>query len=100
LAYSEAHAFQLARSIISNLGTKSYYQENCHNRIEPEEPLYCQDELNGIISVDHKKNINMKSVLARILDGSRFHEFKERYGSTLITGYGHLYGHPVGIVAN
>ena len=42
----------------------------------------------------------MKAVLARVLDGSRFHEFKERYGKTLITGFGHLYGHPVGIVAN
>lgn len=42
----------------------------------------------------------MKAVLARTLDGSRFHEFKERYGTTLLTGYGHLYGHPVGIVAN
>ena len=42
----------------------------------------------------------MRHVLGRILDGSRFHEFKERYGNTLITGYGHLYGHPVGIVAN
>jgi 3-methylcrotonyl-CoA carboxylase beta subunit len=50
--------------------------------------------------VDHKKSINVKAVLTRILDGSRFHEFKERYGSTLITGFGHLYGHPVGIVAN
>lgn len=42
----------------------------------------------------------MRAVLARILDGSRFHEFKERYGPTLITGFGHLYGQPVGIVAN
>lgn len=42
----------------------------------------------------------MRTVLSRILDGSKFHEFKERYGTTLITGYGHLYGHPVGIVAN
>jgi 3-methylcrotonyl-CoA carboxylase beta subunit len=66
----------------------------------PEEPLYSVDELNGIISCDHKRNINMKAVLARVLDGSRFHEFKERYGPTLLTGFGHLYGHPVGIVAN
>lgn len=50
--------------------------------------------------MDHKRNINMKAVLARVLDGSRFHEFKERYGTTLLTGFGHLYGHPVGIVAN
>jgi 3-methylcrotonyl-CoA carboxylase beta subunit len=42
----------------------------------------------------------MKQVLARVLDGSRFHEFKEHYGNTLLTGYGHLYGYPVGIVAN
>jgi 3-methylcrotonyl-CoA carboxylase beta subunit len=66
----------------------------------PEEPLYSADELNGIISVDHKRKINMKAVLARVLDGSRFHEFKERYGPTLLTGFGHLYGHPDGIVAN
>ncbi|CDW84536.1 methylcrotonoyl-carboxylase [Stylonychia lemnae] len=100
IAYNEAHAFQLARSILSNIGTKSYYLDNSHNRIAPEEPLYSQDELNGIISVDHKRNISMKGVLGRVLDGSRFHEFKERYGSSLLTGFGHLYGHPVGIVAN
>jgi 3-methylcrotonyl-CoA carboxylase beta subunit len=75
-------------------------RENSHNKLTPEEPLYSADELNGIISVDHKRNINMKAVLARVLDGSRFHEFKERYGTTLLTGFGHLYGHPVGIVAN
>ena len=100
LAYSEAHSIQLARSIVSNLSTRSYYKENSHNRVLPEEPLFPAHELNGIISVDHKRNINMKAVLARVLDGSRFHEFKERYGPTLLTGFGHLYGHPVGIVAN
>ncbi len=100
LAYNEQHAFQKARSILANIGTKSYYLENSHNRIAPEEPLYSSDDLNGLISVDHKRNINIRSVLARILDGSRFHEFKERYGTTLVTGFGHLYGHPVGIVSN
>lgn len=85
---------------MSNLSTKSYYTENSYNKLMAEEPLYDADELNGIISVDHKRNINMKAVLARVLDGSRFHEFKERYGTTLLTGFGHLYGHPVGIVAN
>lgn len=100
LAYNENHAFQLARSILSNISTKTYYLENSHNRIAPEDPLYDADELNGIIAVDHKRNISIKGVLGRVLDGSRFHEFKERYGSTLVTGFGHLYGHPVGIVAN
>ena len=100
IAKNETHAFQLARSILSNIGTKSYYLDNSHNRLAPEDPLYSQDELNGIIAVDHKRTISIKGVLGRVLDGSRFHEFKEKYGSTLVTGFGHLYGHPVGIVAN
>lgn len=58
------------------------------------------DELNGIISVDHKQPVDVYKVLGRLLDGSRFHEFKERFGSSLITGWGNLYGHSVGIVAN
>ena len=82
------------------MGVKSYLKENSHNKIKIEQPLFSQDELNGIISVDHKRNFSMTDVLGRILDGSRFHEFKERYGKTLITGFGYLYGHPVGIVAN
>lgn len=85
---------------MANLSTKSYLRENSHNKIFAEEPLFNAQELNGIIPVDHKRNLNMKAVLGRVLDGSRFHEFKERYGSTLLTGFGHLYGHPVGIVAN
>lgn len=66
----------------------------------PEAPLYPVEDLNGIIPVDHQKPLDMHAVLSRTLDGSRFHEFKENYGKTLITGFGHLYGHPVGIVAN
>lgn len=100
IAMNEPHAFQISRSIIANLGVKNYYSENCHNRVAPEDPLFAADELNGVISVDHKRNFSMRDVLGRVLDGSRFHEFKERYGTSLITGYGHLYGHPVGIVAN
>jgi len=100
LAQSEQHAFQIARSIVANLGVKNYLTENKHNRVRPEEPLFDADELNGIIPVDHKKPLNMYHVLARVLDGSRFHEFKERYGTSLITGFGQLYGYPVGIVAN
>ena len=68
--------------------------------IMPQEPIFNTDELTGIISVDHKRKFMMKDVLGRVLDGSRFHEFKERYGSSLVTGFGHLYGQPVGIVGN
>ena len=83
-----------------NLGTETHFKANCHNKIRPEEPLYDADELNGIISVDHKRPFSMKAVLGRVLDGSRFHEFKAKFGPSLLTGFGHLYGHPVGIVAN
>lgn len=79
---------------------KSYRNENAHNKIMVQDPLFDADELNGIISVDHKRKFAAKDVLGRVLDGSRFHEFKERYGPTLVTGFGHLYGQPVGIVAN
>ena len=100
LAYNELHAIQLARSIVQNLSTTNSFAENTRNMIKPEEPLYPKEDLNGIIPVDHKKPFDMYAVLSRVLDGSRFHEFKEHYGNTLITGFGHLYGHPVGIVAN
>jgi acetyl-CoA carboxylase carboxyltransferase component len=60
LAFNEAHAFQMTRSIIANLGTKSYLHENSFNKILPEEPLFDQEELNGIISIDHKKTFSMK----------------------------------------
>jgi 3-methylcrotonyl-CoA carboxylase beta subunit len=70
------------------------------NRIAVEEPLYDPAELDGIIPLNYTKQFDMKKVLARLLDGSRFHEFKERYGSSLLTGFGHLYGYPVGIVSN
>jgi 3-methylcrotonyl-CoA carboxylase beta subunit len=80
---------------------KNSLKENQQNRKKPEEPLFPADELNGIISVDFaKRPFSMHQVLGRVLDGSRFHEFKERYGPTLITGWGNLYGYPVGIVAN
>ena len=80
LAINEQHAFQLARSIVSNLSVKGYQSENSHNKIHINDPLFDQDELNGIISVDHKRKFAMRDVLGRVLDGSRFHEFKERYG--------------------
>jgi 3-methylcrotonyl-CoA carboxylase beta subunit len=100
-AVNEKHGLKLARDIISNLNVKSYLEENSHNRIDSEEPIYDQEELNGILTTNfHRQSIDVKKVLARVLDGSKFHEFKEKYGSTLVTGFGRLYGYPVGIVAN
>ena len=100
LAQNETHAIQIARSICSNLNMKSYLKENSEKMIQPQKPLFDTDELNGIIPTDPKKKFNMYAVMSRLLDGSRFHEFKQRYGTTLITGFGHLHGNPVGIVAN
>lgn len=100
-AINETHGLKIARDIVANLSTKSFIQENSHNRIESEEPIFDPEELNGILTVDfNRQSIDVKKVLARILDGSKFHEFKEKYGSTLVCGYGRLYGYPVGVVAN
>lgn len=100
-AVNEAHGLKLVRDIVGNLSIKSYLEENSHNRVDVEDPLFDSDELNGILTTNFtKQKVDVKKVLARILDGSKFHEFKERYGSTLVCGYGRLYGYPVGIVAN
>ena len=65
--------------------------------LEPKWPL---DDIYGIVGTDLKKSFDVRQVIARIVDGSRFSEFKAQYGSTLVTGFAHLYGHPIGIVAN
>ncbi|CAG8560206.1 6874_t:CDS:10 [Diversispora eburnea] len=66
----------------------------------PEEPLYSPTELGGIVGDNLRKSFDVRNVIARIVDGSRFKEFKELYGTTLVTGFAHIYGYPVGIVAN
>jgi 3-methylcrotonyl-CoA carboxylase beta subunit len=69
--------------------------------LEPsEEPLYDPQELYGVIPADTRKPYDVREVIARIVDGSRFDEFKARYGSTLVTGFARLHGMPIGIVAN
>ncbi|NIJ70091.1 carboxyl transferase domain-containing protein [Xanthomonas sp. 60] len=66
----------------------------------PEEPLYPAEELYGVIPADTRKPFDVREVIARLVDGSRLDEFKPRYGSTLVTGFAHLHGYPVGIIAN
>jgi 3-methylcrotonyl-CoA carboxylase beta subunit len=97
LADNDAHALLLARRIVGNF-----------NRVKPvtvkldaaEEPLYDPREIYGIIPRDTRKPYDVREVIARVVDGSRFDEFKPRYGTTLVTGFARLYGMPVGIVAN
>ena len=97
LAESDAHALSIARRIVANLN----WQKPCGLDIAaPEEPLYDPAELWGIIPTDSRKPFDVREVIARLVDGSRFDEFKARYGTTLVTGFARLHGYPVGIVAN
>lgn len=96
-AENDRHALELARSAIKYLNrTKpdSLVREDCRP------PLYAAQELNGIVTPDLKKPFEVREIIARIVDGSDFDEFKALYGSTLVTGFAHLYGFPVGIIAN
>jgi 3-methylcrotonyl-CoA carboxylase beta subunit len=97
LAQNDAHALGIARSIVGNL-----------NRVktptlalkEPLPPRYDPQSVYGVIPVDTRKPFDVREVIARIVDDSAFDEFKARYGTTLVCGFAHIWGHPVGIVAN
>ena len=97
LARDDAHALALARRAVANLNGGKRAQM----RLEvPEEPLYDPDEIAGIVPADPRIQYDIREVIARIVDGSRFDEFKARYGTTLVCGFSHIHGMPVGIVAN
>jgi len=97
LADDDAHALALARRAVANL-----------NRIKPdplerqpvEPPLYDPDEILGVVPADLRTPYDIREVIARVVDGSRFDEFKARYGTTLVCGFAHIFGMPVGIIAN
>lgn len=97
LADDDAHALDIARSIIENLGASKKRQGNA---TESEEPRYNPEELYSLVPSNSKSPMNMREVLARILDGSRLHEFKARYGTTLICGFARIHGQQVGLLAN
>jgi 3-methylcrotonyl-CoA carboxylase beta subunit len=96
-ANSDAHALAIARRLVANL-----------NRVKPAgvemrapvEPAYAAAELHGVIPVDARKPFDVRDVIARVVDGSLFDEFKKLYGATLVCGFAHIFGMPVGIVAN
>ena len=97
LALDDAHALRLARRAVANLNRPK------PERIEtlpPEPPLYDPAEILGVVPADPRVPYDVREVIARIVDGSRFDEFKARYGTTLVTGFAHVHGLPVGIVAN
>jgi acetyl-CoA carboxylase carboxyltransferase component len=96
-AENDEHALKILRNIVENLGQRP---RTDIARAEPEVPYYDPEELYGVVPNDLKKQYDVREVIARLVDGSRFHEFKARYGNTLVTGFARLMGYPVGIVAN
>jgi acetyl-CoA carboxylase carboxyltransferase component len=97
LADDDEHALQIARAIFENLGPRD---AAAIEQDTPEDPHYDPAELYGIIPVDTRKPYDVREVIARLVDGSRLHEFKARYGATLVTGFARIFGYPVGIIAN
>jgi 3-methylcrotonyl-CoA carboxylase beta subunit len=97
LARDDAHALALARRAVANLNRIKPAQLEMQT---PEDPLYGPEEILGIVPADPRTPYDIREVIARLVDGSRFDEFKARYGATLVTGFAHIQGMPVGIVAN
>ncbi|KAF2469484.1 methylmalonyl-CoA carboxyltransferase 12S subunit [Lindgomyces ingoldianus] len=100
LAVDDAHALVLARRSVSNLNWHSSLSSTRSTLPTFQEPLYDPEELSGVVGTNLRRQIPAHEVIARIVDGSSFAEFKPSYGSTLVTGFAKIYGHPVGIVAN
>jgi 3-methylcrotonyl-CoA carboxylase beta subunit len=96
-AASELHAFALAREIV---GRWTQPQKAHVDLRTPEAPVYDPQELYGILPRDSKSAFDMREVIARMVDGSRFHEYQPAYGTTLVCGFAHIWGMPVGILAN
>jgi 3-methylcrotonyl-CoA carboxylase beta subunit len=97
LAQNDIHALARARSIVSNLNRQKWHELVLR---EPMPPKYDGHELYGVIPADTRKPFDVREVIARIVDGSEFDEFKARYGTTLVCGFAHIFGMPVGIIAN
>ncbi|MBL6751707.1 MAG: methylcrotonoyl-CoA carboxylase [Nevskia sp.] len=96
-AEDDYHALWMVRRIVANLNWRKPAQLALQ---AAEEPLYDPEEVYGVIPADTRKPYEVREVIARLVDGSRLDEFKSRYGSTLVTGFAHVYGYPIGILAN
>jgi acetyl-CoA carboxylase carboxyltransferase component len=96
-AEDDAHAIELCRTVVSTLNNSKRLPADM---TAPEDPKYDPAEIYGVVNVDLRKPYDVHEVIARMVDGSRFDEFKERYGTTLVTGFARLHGFLVGIIAN
>ncbi|ABE37589.1 Propionyl-CoA carboxylase [Rhodopseudomonas palustris BisB5] len=96
-AQNDAHAIGIARKIV---GTLKPPQRAVLNMRAPREPLYPAEQLYGIVPAEQRKPFDVRDIITRIVDGSEFDEFKKLYGQTLVCGFAHIWGYPVGIIAN
>lgn len=97
LAENDEQALEICRSIVSHLNRVKKVALELQ---DPEEPLYNAEEIYGALPEDIKQPFDVREIIARLVDGSKFHEFKANYGTTLVTGFAHWMGYPVGIIAN
>jgi len=97
LAEDDAHALHLVRTIVGSLHTR---KGSAPDLTTPEDPRYDPREIYGIVNADTRQPYEVREIIARLVDGSRFDEFKERYGNTLVTGFARLHGYLIGMVAN
>jgi 3-methylcrotonyl-CoA carboxylase beta subunit len=96
-ALNDEHALQTVQRIVSHLNIRKQVTLDLR---EPREPRYAAEEMPGVVPADPRKPFDVREVIARIVDGSELDEFKPLYGATLVTGFAHIFGYPVGIVAN
>jgi 3-methylcrotonyl-CoA carboxylase beta subunit len=97
LAEDDAHALRIVRSIVGTLGPRA---PRPWDVVPTEPPLADPDELYDVVPTDSRTPYDVREVISRVVDGSRLHEFKAEFGTTLVTGFARIHGHPVGIVAN
>jgi 3-methylcrotonyl-CoA carboxylase beta subunit len=96
-AQDDRHALSLARRVVANLNRNKQVTLDLRT---PEDPLYDPAEIHGIVPTDTRKPYDVREIIARVVDGSRFDEFKALYGQTLVCGFARIFGYPVGIIAN
>jgi 3-methylcrotonyl-CoA carboxylase beta subunit len=96
-AQNDAHAIGIARRIVGTLKPSARPNLNMH---APRDPLFAAEEIYGVVPVDGRKPFDVRDIIARVVDGSEFDEFKKLYGTTLVCGFAHIWGYPVGIIAN
>jgi len=97
IAENDRDALRITRDLLKHI---NYPRNNSLTRKEPVDPLYATEELYGIVSNNPKVQFDVREVIARVVDGSEFHEFKSSYGQTLVCGFAHINGFPIGILAN